>query len=188
MFASPWYTAPLLRGVLAFLGAFAFVKTEKSSAYRVGIFGLIILVAYLQYVTSFNFTSSGFWKGGSAADSMLILFHLSNYIFINSIDRVDLAPKSTKGSSSGAFSTALHHAIGTRGIGAKWQVKNVPTFPSFFGKGSDINRVQFLLRTALIFAWQYLYIDLMMETLPNRQPAEEQQVLFGSGQELIIYT
>ena len=179
--------APLLIGA----GQMAIVAstlayTAKSSPLRLATLALIGGFGYWHYWSCPGLSTSGLWNGTCAATNIIYCLHHIDLVILKRADRADLVDTSKPASAQGnAFLRALYLCFSTRSIRSKWQLGNVPAFPSYFRNTADPGRLSFLFRTAIIFAWQYLILDLV-DTVMAEQSPEEQQAAYGNGQEYVI--
>lgn len=96
-------------------------------------------------------------------------------LLIQPRDDKDLSEKSeTPSTFLLRLSRAIHMLWGTRALHTAQQVKNVPSHPEYFTRQGlhILPRGRFLLRQSLIFAWQYLALDIF-HALRVQQFAEQ---------------
>ncbi|EAW16874.1 uncharacterized protein NFIA_002240 [Aspergillus fischeri NRRL 181] len=91
--------------------------------------------------------------------------HLMNLLCFVGLEDNSLTTKHEPGKRPGKPSRlrlALRLATSTRGVGTKWQVKNIPPFPAWVTSADgSVDRMRFLIRQTAILMWQYLALDLL---------------------------
>lgn len=156
--------------------------TPKSSPFRYVTLALVGGLGYNWYWSCAKLSTSGLWNGTSAATVVIYCLHHVDLLLIKKVEHADLV-NAQNGSS--AFLSALNQSFSTRGVGAKWQISNLTSFPSYYSNTSDPGRLSYLVRTAIIFAWQYLSLDLADVSMSQLSP-QEQEEQYGNGQEFVF--
>ncbi|RAH86212.1 hypothetical protein BO86DRAFT_303106 [Aspergillus japonicus CBS 114.51] len=96
--------------------------------------------------------------------SFIKIVHFINLFGILKLDRTDRLSPTCKlePTASSRFRSALHLAMSTRGIGTKWQIRGLPTWPpTLEAPGKADFRARFLARQAVVVAWQYMAWDIV---------------------------
>lgn len=162
--------------------------TPKSSPLRLATLALIGGLGYWHYWSCPALGTSGLWNGTCAAWNIIYCLHHVDLVILKRADRAGLLDASKPAREQGsAFFRALNLCFSTRSIRSRWQIGNVPAFPSYFRDTASPARLSFLFRTAIIFAWQYLVLDLVDATMAA-QPPEETQAAYGNGQEYVLFS
>jgi hypothetical protein len=167
--------APLLIGAAQMvIVASTLVYTPKSSPLRLITVAATLFLGYQHYTSCRTFTTSGLWNGTSAATNIIYVLHHIDLLLLKRVNGDDLAPHNTKpNSTSNPFFTALRLCFSTRSVRTKFQLSHVPSFPPYFRNRAAPARIPFLYRTALIFIWQYVLLDLAdtsMASQPTSTP------------------
>ncbi|SPN99924.1 uncharacterized protein DNG_02776 [Cephalotrichum gorgonifer] len=180
--------SPLLIGAAQMVVvASTLAYTHKSSPLRLATLALIGVFGYYHYWSCPALSTSGLWNGTCAATNIIYCLHHIDLVILKRADHADLVDSSKPATAQGsAFLRALYLCFSTRSIRSKWQIGNVPAFPSYFRDTADPGRLSFLFRTAIIFAWQYLVLDFV-DTAMAAQSPQEQQAAYGEGQEYILF-
>jgi hypothetical protein len=160
--------------------------TQKSSPLRLVTLALVGGLEYSWYWSSSELCTSGLWNGTCAAMTVVYFLHHIDLLLIKKVERADLVDTSNP-KQDGRFLRALNLSFSTRGIGSKWQISNVPAFSSYYRSRTDPDRPSYLFRTAVIFTWQYLVLDLL-DTVMAGQSAQEQEETYGNAQEFVLFT
>lgn len=162
--------------------------THKSSPLRLVTLALIGGLGYWHYWSCPGLSTSGLWNGTCAATNIIYCLHHIDLVILKRADRADLVDASQPTSlQRGVFLKALNLCFSTRSISSRWQIGNVPAFPSYFKDTANPGRLSFLWRTAMIFAWQYLILDLADTAIAGQSP-EEQEAAYGNGQEYVLFS
>ncbi|KAJ5462340.1 hypothetical protein N7530_010545 [Penicillium desertorum] len=101
------------------------------------------------------------------------LLHTCNLLILLGVDAADIEnevlyrpPTCVREKVCGA----LYLLCSFRGIRTKWQAKNTPIFPSFFGDSKSPNPLQFCVRQGAIAVWQLLANAVILLYLQNGVP------------------
>jgi hypothetical protein len=184
------FPAALVLPALALLdsciAASVIVHTDATSWIRLPVVLTFAYLAYLEVLAAVDFTPSFLLNGIAASAFFVRWIHHANLLWINPINRRDLPlPEAAKK----GLSTGLGHLLSAfaltwnlRGIGTKWQTKNIPKWSAFYQPGNPPSRAAFLARQAVLLCWEYLVLDLLF-FLPTLQSVEEQQKTFEKGLE-----
>jgi hypothetical protein len=168
--------------IQSLIGAFFIENTERGSPIRLlGIF-LIYAVFYFGFIMAPTVTSSDYYNGFFSSWPFMQSVQLTNLLWIIGINKDELKAKASKG----IFITPFGISQNYRGIRTKWQTKNVPAFPAYYGVGSAPKRGQYLLRQTAFVVWYVLIIDFLDSTA-SQQSAEEKERLFGPGTEYAYF-
>lgn len=161
--------------------------TPKSSPIRLITLAVIGGLGYWHYWSCPAFSTSGLWNGTCAAWNIIYCLHHIDLVILKRADGTSLLDASKPAGPQGsAFFRALNLCFSTRSVRSKWQIGNVPPFPSYFRDTAHPGRLSFLWRTAVIFIWQYLVLDLV-DAIMAAQPPEETQAAYGNGQEYVLF-
>ncbi|OJJ49482.1 hypothetical protein ASPZODRAFT_129961 [Penicilliopsis zonata CBS 506.65] len=72
------------------------------------------------------------------------------------------------------FCTALRLLLDLRAVGTRWQAKNTPPWPSYFGTDPNPpSQTAFVLRQAAIGLWEYLLLDLIFSQSGRGLPSDD---------------
>jgi len=174
--------APLLiGGAQMVIVASTLAYTSKTSPLRFITLAVIGGLGYWHYWSCPSLSTSGLWNGTCAATNIIYCLHHIDLVILKKADRADLVQGNT---NANAFLTALRLCFSTRSIRSKFQIGNVPAFPPYFRNRASPGRISFLFRTAVIFAWQYLVLDLI-DTVMASQTPEETLAAYGNNQEYL---
>jgi hypothetical protein len=163
--------------VQSIIGQLAINNTERGSPIRLFALFLIYILFYLGYVTAPFITSSDYYNGFFAAWPLMQAVQLTNLLWIININKDELREKTSNGFFINAFGISHNY----RGIRTKWQIKQVPSFPAFYGASAP-KRARFVLRQAAFIAWYVLIIDFLNFNA-SLQSEEEKERLSGPGTE-----
>jgi hypothetical protein len=163
---------PLLLTLLRSLFAAALIATtEKQSIYRrIGVLCLVLMscgqfihLTHLENVTTNTPFALTRMVGLLHAVNLLLTIFFINLLLIVQADINDLlGAKRLEGFHLvTTIYSSLRITMDTRGVGTRWQAKNIPSFPSFSASESHGSRRDYLLRTAAILIWQYFTIDFL---------------------------
>jgi hypothetical protein len=143
------------------------IQLRIRSTIRYAIPLLMLLFAVYLFKVGPNISSSGFYNGLIVSWTFVIFLLSNNLLWINPVQT--------------SFVYALALPYNPRGIGTPWLVKNVPSFPNFYGNNPP-DRFTFVVRQLVVFIWTYLALDLVFFSDANR-PLHEREKLFGPGKE-----
>ena len=93
---------------------------------------------------------------------LLTAIQALNLMHIICLDRAEIASQidASPDSFLASFRQSVRLLFGLRGVKTPWQVKGIPAHPSYLlKKGKTSIRGRFLLRSVVIYAWQYLALD-----------------------------
>lgn len=169
------------------------VATPKYSWLRYLGLVFISLSAYLIFQLAPSLSNSIFHNSFLACEGILVVAHCTNLLLIlqdGGITWSDLQRHSGKaGTTPGPSSETtpflcklVHGArlvISLRGVETAWETKNTPQHPSSLGHGGG-SRTRFLIRQGSILAWQYLFLDVMLE-VTMREPRENTDKFYRPG-------
>ncbi|MBE3046076.1 membrane bound O-acyl transferase family-domain-containing protein [Candidatus Bathyarchaeota archaeon] len=162
--------------------------TPKSSPLRLATLALIGGFGYWHYQSCPAFSTSGLWNSTCAAWNIIYCLHHIDLVILKRADRAELLGTTKPADvQPSALLRALNLCFSTRSVRSRWQIGNVPAFPSYFRNTASPGRMTFLFRTSVILFWQYLVLDLVDATMAA-QPPEEQQAAYGNGQEYVLFT
>ncbi|KAJ5546363.1 hypothetical protein N7494_003948 [Penicillium frequentans] len=152
------------------------VITPKKSPFRYLAIPCMIWIAN-RFMLPFAPAGSPTWCQ-AICQLVIMVLQAINILLINPLDRQDLT-KVVRNSQStiSYFFAAARALIFTRGFNTPWQVKNVPSQPRYYTRrGMQApSRSRFLLRQTVIFAWQYLALDVI-QTLSAQQAPESREL------------
>jgi hypothetical protein len=174
------------------LAALCMLYTRRGSPLRLIPLLVGVPIFRLAYLTSQDFSTSGFWSGYISSSSFFGFCIIANLLWFKGIDATDVSKlKTSYGYRWGGFPLAFALMINLRGICTPFLAKNTPPWPKWYGlPGSDPKlagttrrpapktRV-WMLRTLVKMAWQAIMIDLVI-SLPQPKPAIE---MFPPGSE-----
>ncbi|EUC49779.1 hypothetical protein COCMIDRAFT_32796 [Bipolaris oryzae ATCC 44560] len=185
--------AALLFAVQILIPAGLVVATPKYSWLR--YFGLVFIgfSAYLIFQLAPSLSNSIFHNSFVACEGILVVAHCTNLLLIlqdGGITWSDIQRHSGKAgttpdpsSDTTPFVRKLVHGarlvISLRGVETAWETKNTPQHPSSLGHGGG-SRTRFLIRQGSILAWQYLFLDVMLE-VTMREPRENTDKFYRPG-------
>lgn len=132
------------------------------------VFGVLFLclLLYIEITSLPSLYSSPVLRMPHTFFSAIRTAHLINLLCFVDLDDKSYTIKNNAGKRcdiSSRLRLALRLATSTRGVGTKWQVKNIPPFPAWVtsADGCSVNRMRFLIRQTAISMWQYLALDLL---------------------------
>nr|A0A3G9GUR6.1 RecName: Full=Acetyltransferase cdmC; AltName: Full=chrodrimanin B biosynthesis cluster protein C [Talaromyces verruculosus]BBG28482.1 acetyltransferase CdmC [Talaromyces verruculosus] len=113
-------------------------------------------------------------------------FNYLHHINILALTSIDLR-NDNNGVLPGLFDrikSAFIYQLNPRGVGTRYQVKNIPPVPEYYKKrkGYLSQRYRFVVRQLCLFVWQYLIVDVGC-SLWHNLPDQERFALFGPGTE-----
>jgi hypothetical protein len=177
-----WYPALLFSG--SAVSALLITYTTRTSFPRWLGLGLVGFISYLTYEASIGLTSNHRDNGVLASVPFLQFCHAANLLVINAIDRKDLPSPKSVSHDFASLSSSFGLLFNFRGIGTRWQVKNVPKFPNYYQTQSP-GRVIFCTRQLALIVWLYLVGDLV-GFLGTLQSLKERERAFGVGTEYLF--
>ena len=189
MFALLQYASLLSSIGQAIITAVLISSTPKTSGRRVLVVPFLILLAYYQFAFAALLSKNIVYNAVIACVQFVTVIHCVDLLLIYSISANDLIHQTSLGRSAGTSSYVFHALRITynfRGVGTRWQVKNVPRFPSYFASQSSPSRGLFLIRQTAILLWQYLLIDVL-DAMRKQQSPEEVMHLYAPGAELLFF-
>jgi len=189
----PFTNVALLFAVQILIPAGLIVATPKYSWLR--YFGLVLISfsAYLIFQLAPSLSSSIFHNSFLACEGILVVAHCTNLLFIlqdGGIAWNDLQRHSSKAETTHNLSSditpfvrklvrGVRLVISLRGVETAWETKNTPQHPSSLGHGGG-SRTRFLIRQGSILAWQYLFLDVVLE-VTMREPRENTDKFYQPG-------
>ncbi|KAF1973198.1 hypothetical protein BU23DRAFT_589710 [Bimuria novae-zelandiae CBS 107.79] len=185
----------LLFAVQILIPAGLIVATPKYSWLR--YFGLACLSfpAYLIFQLAPSLSNSIFHNSFLACEGILVVAHYANLLLILQDGGITWSDLRRHGEEAGAKShpssdttpfvrklvCAARLVISLRGVDTAWETKNTPPHPSSLGRGGG-SRARFLIRQGSILAWQYLFLDIMLE-VSMHEPPENTDKFYRPGME-----
>jgi hypothetical protein len=177
--------ALLLNGLLIGVSAILIVATPKRSFLRYLWLPIGALISIEVYNLSAYFTTSSIRNSKSSVFGLVSAIHTLNLLIINPLDRGELQRNKICHASS-SFVSCVWKTVcllgGSRGLNTPWQAKNTPSHPAFYAYQTGMDRSNpscglFLLRQALICAWQFLALDIMyiasLQVAPKGNSSQE---------------
>jgi hypothetical protein len=177
-----WYPAFLVLGPA--VSALLINYTAKPSISRWLGLGLIGYICYLTFESSKGLTGNHRDNGVLASAPFLQFCQATNLLLIEAVDQKDLSSLTAASNGLAGFFSALGLSFNIRGIGTRWQVKNVPKFPNYYQTQSP-SLVIFYTRQIALIVWLYVLGDLI-GFLGTLQSIDEQERVFGEGTEYLF--
>lgn len=154
------------------ISAIVLVTTPKRSPFRYVTILYVIWTAN-RFMRPFAPAGSPTWCQ-AICELVLVALQSINLLLVHPLDRHDISRIVKRPSSfvSNVFAAAKI-VVQTRGINTPWQVKNVPSHPSYYRRrGMQCpEKSIFLLRQAAIFFWQYLVLDIIQTITIGNAPS-----------------
>jgi hypothetical protein len=168
--------------------AILIVTTPKKSPIRVLWVPCLILICCKYYVAADNLPFHSAYRILLGTPVMGMTIHLLNVLLINGIDKYDILREAKLEPSAGiasAVAAACNVVFSLRGIGTRWQAKNIPSLPAFYTlNGQSPTRGRFLLRETAICLWQYLVLDIVF-TLGIQEDPDDATRKYALGTEFV---
>ncbi|KAI8933694.1 hypothetical protein NX059_009412 [Plenodomus lindquistii] len=185
----------LLFAVQILIPAVLIVVTPKYSWLRYFGMACIAFPAYLIFRLAPTLSNSIFHNSFLACEGILVVAHCANLLLILQNGGITWSDLRRHGEKAGAKShpssddtpflrklvRAARLVISLRGVDTAWETKNIPPHPSSLGRGGG-SRLRFLMRQSSILAWQYLFLDVMLE-VTMREPPENTDKFYRPGME-----
>ncbi|RAK97495.1 acetyltransferase pyr8 [Aspergillus ibericus CBS 121593] len=154
------------------------VRTPKGSILRWICLPSLVYMAYLEGVLVRISNHNVFAKVTVSGMPFTTIIQLINLLLVTSIDLTE-HPGSTKDKLVFAFSILQS----LRGIGTKWQARNVPQQPLVLRRNPP-SRAQYIQRQIAIIIWEALsLIWVLMLFVPHVKPDHDGIYLYGPGRE-----
>ncbi|OOG00685.1 hypothetical protein ASPCADRAFT_125695 [Aspergillus carbonarius ITEM 5010] len=156
------------------------VRTPKGSILRWICLPSLVCMAYLEGVFVKISNHNVFAKVTVSGMPFTTIIQLINLLLVTSIDLTE-QPGTTRDKLVSAF--AILQTF--RGIGTKWQAKNIPEFPLIL-KRNPPSRAQFIRRQMAIVIWEALALVLVLISfVPYIKPDHNGAYLYGPGREFL---
>ncbi|TWU75761.1 hypothetical protein ED733_002362 [Metarhizium rileyi] len=142
------------------------LRTPKRSGLRYVWILCSSWLAYRFFLASKGLLVSHGLFGKAGFHIFLAPLQALNLLLINPLDEDDFTQARLFTASSPLLAKLWHVAelfVALRGIGTPWRIKNIPSQPGHLLAQArpKIPRSAYLLRQAVIFAWQYLVLDAL---------------------------
>ncbi|KAF5130922.1 Acetyltransferase pyr8 [Metarhizium anisopliae] len=142
------------------------ITTPKGSRLRHLWIPCSLWLTYQFFLLSGGASSISIQYANAAMQVFVASLQAANLLILSPVDeghllRVGLYPSQSSGLSRIWRASRLF--IASRGIGTPWVVKNIPQHPEALAAraGPRIPKSAFLLRQAVVFAWQYVLLDVL---------------------------
>ncbi|PYI11838.1 hypothetical protein BO78DRAFT_358608 [Aspergillus sclerotiicarbonarius CBS 121057] len=157
---------------------FLLVRTPKGSILRWICLPSLVYMAYLEGVLVRISNHNVFTKVTLSGMPFTTIIQLINLLLITGIDLTE-QPGTTRDKLVAAFAILQTY----RGIGTKWQAKNVPQQPSVLQRNPP-SRAQFIRRQMAIAIWEALsLVFVLIVFVPHIRPHFGGTYLYGPGRE-----
>ncbi|KAI9037697.1 wax synthase family protein [Aspergillus affinis] len=169
------------------LPAVLVVLTPRCSVLRFAGIPLMSFFAYHIYFLSPQLSNSVFHNSFLACEGIIAVTHCINLLLLHSGVTWDDLVRHGAGSRSAGFIAkvlgAARLVVSLRGVNTGWEVKNLPSHPSFLTRErKSVSTSSFLLRQVGILAWQYLFLDLLL-AVTLQEPPENTDKFYSPGME-----
>ncbi|KAH7308974.1 membrane bound O-acyl transferase family-domain-containing protein [Stachybotrys elegans] len=179
-----------LFGVQILLPAVLIVATPKRSILRFLAIPCLGYAAYQVFELAPALSKNLFHVSFLSCVGLLITAHCINLLLIlnGGLTWSDMVRNRAGAASADFFSKVISAArlvVSLRGVNTAWETKNLPQHPGSLGK--QTGRASFLLRQAATLLWQYLFLDLLLESA-RHEPPENMAKYFGQGMEFEYFS
>nr|A0A455LM26.1 RecName: Full=Acetyltransferase atnC; AltName: Full=Arthripenoid biosynthesis cluster protein C [Arthrinium sp.]AYO60876.1 O-acyl transferase AtnC [Arthrinium sp.] len=183
----------LLFAVQILIPAFLIITTPKYSWLRYFGIPCIAFPAYLIFQLAPTLSNSIFHNSFLACEGILVVAHCVNLLLIlqdggltwSDLRRSGVAGEKSETPPDATFLrkliSAVRLVVSLRGVDTPWEAKNTPPHPSSLGPGGG-SRASFLIRQGAILAWQYLFLDVLLE-VTKQEPPENTDKFYRPGME-----
>ncbi|KAF9884564.1 hypothetical protein FE257_001449 [Aspergillus nanangensis] len=162
--------------------------TGKNSIIRYTYFPILLIICHLQLTNPPVNTASNIFDGSFEGTTLLNGLQQLNILVLTGVDVNDESGSSV----FRRLKSALIYPFNARGVGTKYQIKNLPVLSSFIckekqgesGLSSFLSsaRYRFAIRQLAVSAWQYLLADIGFSLLKNI-PTEKRLEYYGPEEE-----
>lgn len=178
---------PIMIAAGYWISCYLLVYTPPESTMRTIVGFTLIAVCVAELIVLSRIDAHPFTKSFIA---FFTLIKDTHFISILSIIQPDIRRLKLHASTSpnlhrySHFSFAIWILTSTRGIGTKWQIRNIPQGDNHFITRGKNTTVRFLIRQLSIIAWQYIALDFIYFGL-LRDVQSTASHLYAFGTEMI---